>query len=1190
MNIRTFTQSRTLLALLAIATAPEMFAQPYTWSSAGPILTAGRARNMIVDRNNSSVLYVGSSTSGIFKSVDAGSNWSPVNDQDAVRNISYMAQATDGTIYAGTGEGFLRYGQKAKAQPGTGLYKLVQNNLVQVVDSGIVGNVINRVACHPTNKDIIALATNRGIMITQDGSTFMLANITGSPNPQQTNYSYGMDVKFDANGILYCSLGNERGLPPLEIGVNYSLVHSKVFKSTDASLSNFANITPTSAVTGTPNYGRIELAIAPSNPNIVYASCANKNLSTTLTANPASASLKALFVSTDAGSTWKLIMQGASQLDPMTNGGTIASGDYAHVLWVNPSDPHMLFIGGYKLYLYMANSSNPASGTMVQVGSPFTLNFPYYLHENVHDIQAVFDTNLKFYVITDAGIYRSTDILTAQTNSTLPSFQAFYKGLVTGQFNSVSIQRFPSVKAQPDFEENPGDALDPYYGYIGGTGGNGMTYFSGSNSQVTQETNFLFGEVYNAEFSKILPDAAIFTSGSGGLYRVPNVKNADEGLIQVNVYKDPISEISATPIGFTNQNMTTGTPFRLWENYGQVSVPPDSTMFYNDSVRVISSIQGGVQPLTTTQSFTFPAIKRNDKFSRIDSIVIRTGTLEIAADPSKIPTAFQTADKRDIRIRLTDLAVTPSTMNVTLPGGATTVQTVYVYQGADLKVSGPIDTVINKPKVIMNHNTMFDDIIVTFTSPPFAIKTNTYSNIKDPALYYKVFATIFYKYKAGDTVTVEEDNISTKGKAYTVVLPNDLNWRYGNGKQPMNDTIPPSNKPVMIPVGEAARLAVAVNNLATGNQWAIAVSKAPLSLNAPLNFIRVAQSGAYTDSANGSPSFNRLFYSGRPVLLEWSKSGTELYFATTGPDNRLYRVSHITRLMDLSAASRGGKFNTDVYAYSNAINSSTPNRNSPYRTTLIGNFGNKTISSINVSNDGTRVMVTLNPPANGTSTLGSVYVSTSPDIRKANDSEVWAQKDNNDPKLSKRIYCAMQEMRDDKKVFLGTDEGIVYTNDITQATPVWYSSGQDAVPLPRVQVFDIEQQTLMPDASFNSGEILVATNGRGIWSNRVHFVPWVVGVEEHSPVRAIVGKNLVMYPNPTSGNVSIQFSAMDGEEATIQVYDLSGRMVQSEHVGKLDGGVYVHEFRTDQLGSGVYIVNVAASSGIQRVTKLVVNK
>src|SRR5437868_12848148 len=101
--INKITKTLGLIVLTGLSTLVDA---QMNWAPAGPIYTAGRARNMIVDKNDPSgkTLYVGSTSSGIFKSTDGGSSWAPLDDQGTVRNISYMAQAPDGTIYAATGE------------------------------------------------------------------------------------------------------------------------------------------------------------------------------------------------------------------------------------------------------------------------------------------------------------------------------------------------------------------------------------------------------------------------------------------------------------------------------------------------------------------------------------------------------------------------------------------------------------------------------------------------------------------------------------------------------------------------------------------------------------------------------------------------------------------------------------------------------------------------------------------------------------------------------------------------------------------------------------------------------------------------------------------------------------------------------------------------------------------------------
>jgi hypothetical protein len=1342
-----FTKILGFVALSALGT----FAEAQTninWAPAGPVYTAGRARNMIVDNTDPSRtrLYVGSASSGIFKSTDGGSNWAPINDQGSVRNISYLAQAKDGTIYAGTGEGFLRWGQKAKAEPGSGLYKLTGSSLTdltQVVSAAVVGTVINRVACDPSNSQHIALATNKGIWVSLDGTNFTQASIPTS------SLASGQDVKFDNNGILYCSIGSELAY------LTYNTVPSKVYKSTDNSLSAFTAITPTSSSLSDSNYGRIELAIAPSNNNVIYASCANKSIAnptTEVQGASGSASLKAIFVSYDAGSSWAVLLQGSAQIDPLTNGSTIASGDYSHVLVVNPVDPNMLFVGGYSFYIYFRTGGTNANpiGSWVQVGSSFAKNSPYYLHENIHDIKIITGSPEKFYFITDAGIYRSLN-LSQSSNTHLPSFQPFYKGLTTGQFNSVSMERYP-ITAEA-VSSTPGTSVTPYVGYIGGTGGNGLTYYSGTFSLVTQETNYIGGEIYNAEYSKILSDAAFMTSGSGKLYRTSNAKTTNPALLQVNGYSGVLSKIAPSASSFNNYGYSTGTPFKLWENYGQRTFSPDSIPFYNDSLR-IPYTPSSVSQLTTQSTFVFAVPRPNkNRYAMIDSIVIRTATVTLPIEPAPVPPAFTGSDIKDLTLKLNN--------NYVNSGSVT------VISGSSITTTGLVSSTTN-PSVTLNNTTLLDEISVTFSSPPFLTKTVTsLPNVPNPADLYRVYATVFYKYKANDSISLTDNNISTRTMTYKGVLPKALSWAYGSRPayiisgatnssvanptyvlnpgnitqttssqftvtpvgptnytsivlgsytysaipvihtltaitntnvtgstytfallpgtetktalatttlvtftvEPVATTIytitqtgtgtltsetsytigassyelypggitqaspvfvvtpttattytllgissdtvtgantsktagqttathnnigstvvsfPKNNPLVKLPQAISSRLAIALNNSGnTGGKYAIVVSKNSLNLNDPLNLVRISQSGCWTDDASGNPTTNTISIPGVPTIIEWSKSGTELYYATN--DNKLYRVSHITTIMDQSSSSYSGKFFTDVFKYNiSSVNDATLNPMSPYRTTLIGDFGTKQISSISVSNDNKNLVVTFNAAGSGTLVAYNTNDASKSDLTNIG----WVNKSTGLP-TEVTTYCSMMEKGNSKKVFIGTNSGVYYTSDITSGNWVNVNTlaSNDQSKLPNVQVFDIEQQTYDPWDCYNSGQIYIATNGRGVWVTGAYFVPYIVSVEEMDKKED--AKYLSVYPNPSNGNVTVSFSGINGEKASVEIMDISGRIVKNESLGVLEAGDVKHTFETASLNSGVYILNIQSDSGIRRVTKLIVAK
>lgn len=1157
----------------------------YSWNPAGPIYTAGRARNMVVDKNDptGNTLYVGSTSSGVFKSTNGGTTWAPVDDQGSVRNISYMAQSSDGTIWVATGEGFLRFGQRAKAQKGTGLYKLVGNQLQNVKDTLPVGSVITRIACHPNDPNKIALATNLGIVVsTNGGSSFSVLSLPGfTVSPA---YVTGMDVKFDNAGILYASAGSEWGWS----ASIYSNVESKVYKSTDASLSALINITPSNSAVGDTRYGRIELAVAPSNNNVVYASCAAKstaNPTTGVLGAPASATLKALYVSYDAGSSWALVTQGSSQLDPLSNGGTIASGDYAHIIMVSPTDPNTLFYGGYAFYVYQRTSGtnqNPI-GAFTRLSFSNIPNFPIYIHENIHDIKIVNKSGKNvFYFITDAGIYRSVDLQNLN-QTTPPSYQPFYKGLVTGQFNSVSMMRYP-IGANTSTSSASGQSVTPYSGFIGGTGGNGLNYYSGTFEQVTQEVSYLGGEIYNAELSKILDGAAIMSTGNGAIYRSTNVRTSAPTPVNINRYSGALSKTAPTSEQFLNTGISTGTPFRLWENYGQLANSPDYAIFYNDS-DYFNATMIGLATLTTQSTFSI-SFGRPNAYAMIDSIVIRTATVTIANnDAPNVGTPFTGSDLKDIFIKFNN--------NYVLTGTTTTLSPV--------SVVGPYNT-SSPPTLLVNTATNQNIITVSFNGAPFANKTATFPKVSDPAAYYRVFATVFYRYKAGDVVSVTDNNISTRAETYTGTLTSPLRWtRTFNNVNP-NPTGPKTgtsqatqvntatNPVFRIPTKRSARLALVLNNgnitLNNLNPYAIVVCKSPLNLNDPLNFVRVSQSGCYSDNSSGLPTTNTINIPGKPILLEWSHGGTEIYYATD--DNKLYRVSHITDIMDLSPSSYKGKLYTDVFSYANPLNANTLNPNCPYRTTLIGTF-NKPISSISVSKDDKNLVVTLTGSGSG----GSVWYNSN-DASKSDVSNIgWSQKGDfsTGSYTTTNTYCSMMEKDDNKKVFVGTDKGVAYTNDITSASPVWVdinSTSAAGAQLPNVQVFDIKQQVLDPWDCYNSGQIYIATYGRGIWTSSNFLRGYYTGVE--SAAQSDKESVLRLFPNPTNNQVNIEFNGIGGEQASVEVMDISGRLVLSENLGTLEYGETSHTLNLENFNSGVYLVNIKSTAGTKRVAKLVVAK
>jgi hypothetical protein len=69
-------------------------------------------------------------------------------------------------------------------------------------------------------------------------------------------------------------------------------------------------------------------------------------------------------------------------------------------------------------------------------------------------------------------------------------------------------------------------------------------------------------------------------------------------------------------------------------------------------------------------------------------------------------------------------------------------------------------------------------------------------------------------------------------------------------------------------------------------------------------------------------------------------------------------------------------------------------------------------------------------------------------------------------------------------------------------------------------------------------------------------------------------------PNPSAGDLSISFSLLDGAPAALELYDLTGRRVESLSVGGLGAGAHVRSLapRVPALPSGVYFVSLTQGS------------
>src|SRR5579859_3143756 len=77
-----------------------------TWESLGPGNIGGRTRGLVIHPANSSIMWIGGATGGVWKTTDGGQSWIPSTDFAPVLTINSLVidPRNPDTLYAGTGE------------------------------------------------------------------------------------------------------------------------------------------------------------------------------------------------------------------------------------------------------------------------------------------------------------------------------------------------------------------------------------------------------------------------------------------------------------------------------------------------------------------------------------------------------------------------------------------------------------------------------------------------------------------------------------------------------------------------------------------------------------------------------------------------------------------------------------------------------------------------------------------------------------------------------------------------------------------------------------------------------------------------------------------------------------------------------------------------------------------------------
>lgn len=310
----------------------------------GPAGMSGRVTAIDAVHSNPDIIYIGAASGGVWKTTNGGASWTPIFDDQPTQNIGAIAiqQSNPNVIWVGTGEG----NPRNSVSLGEGIYKSIDGGKSWKLMGLQKTMNIHRILIDPTDPNTVyagaignpfAAHPERGVYKTTDGGdTWKLI--------LHTNDSTGVaDMVMDPsnpNKLLVCMWQHNR--TPWSF---FSGGKGSGFYSTWDGGKNWKKLGKAEGLPDTT--GRIGIAIAPSDPDVIYAMVeATKN---------------GLYRSEDGGMKWTLVNS-----DPqwVTN-----RPFYFQDIMVDPQNENRL----YNIYQMIAQSDDG--------GKSFRIIIPY---EGVH--------------------------------------------------------------------------------------------------------------------------------------------------------------------------------------------------------------------------------------------------------------------------------------------------------------------------------------------------------------------------------------------------------------------------------------------------------------------------------------------------------------------------------------------------------------------------------------------------------------------------------------------------------------------------------------------------------------------------------------------------------------------------------------------------------------------------------------
>jgi hypothetical protein len=494
---------------------------PTAWLSIGPKpqdsatcqvcfpygIVAGRVNDVVVNPMTPTIAYLAADSGGVWKttnccsSVPGVTTWAPVTDDPLISTVAIgdlTLDPTNGYVYAATGD--LRFGSFSFGS--AGVLKSTDNGATwSVKGADVFGpyyeqspglfpqyNSVGKVEVDPRNSNTVVASAKNGLFLSYDGGNNWAGPCLPDPYPTQRQDITAVQLITNTGNIteLFVGVGARGYSTTVQVNLAENGANG-IYKSTipvSGCPANWSLVSrpnngwPGGSGSGIPQYlpggnqiGRIDMAVAPSNHNYIYAEVQ--------AINPGNGAIQrggllGVWRSTDRGNTWEQRVTaqdlednqdacgGDCVTDPLGVCGDVAQNWYDQHIAVDPNDPDVIFFDNTDVW-----RSTDGGDTIKDITCGYSsIQVPRPVHVDQHAITFMPGSSSRLLFGNDGGVYYSEtgdqeQPVFTQLNTSLSTIE-LYGGDISANF-ATSPNPFAVAGAQ-DNGSSSWQAVDPNVG------------------------------------------------------------------------------------------------------------------------------------------------------------------------------------------------------------------------------------------------------------------------------------------------------------------------------------------------------------------------------------------------------------------------------------------------------------------------------------------------------------------------------------------------------------------------------------------------------------------------------------------------------------------------------------------------------------------------------------------------------